>query len=203
MTICNTLRRFLCQFPKKSWFWRSRQTRDGYSEFDVFKRSRVMNRCTGMPRTWSGVLWIDFEVKIDLNIILQWVGLKLRLVGQLHNRRIHTDESYRSSPRSGFSCKITPTDIFWVQRLDILVRSGFLGVNLVCKTDNFPPNRVIDDNRIIYGVQSDCIRVKMCDNTFSRGFKRYCMVIGGARDKKMENSILQSCKTRFTKLLKK
>ena len=61
---------FYVNFPKKSWFWWSRQGRDGYSEFDVFKRSRVMNRCTGMPRTWSGVLWIDFEVKIDLNIVL-------------------------------------------------------------------------------------------------------------------------------------
>ena len=60
MTICNTLRRFLCQFSKKSWFWWSRQGRDGYSEFDVFKRSRVINRCILMPRTWSGVLWIDY-----------------------------------------------------------------------------------------------------------------------------------------------
>ena len=206
MIICNTLRRFLCQFPKKSWFWWSRQTRDGYSEFDVFKRSRMMNRCTGMPRTWSGVLWIDFEVKIDLNIILQWVGLKLRLVGQLHNRRIHTDESYRSSPRSGFSCKITPTDIFWVQRLDsILVRSGFLGVNLVCKTDNFPQNRVIDDNLIISDVQSDCTGVKMCENTFSRGFKQYCMVTEGSRVKKRKNWFCnrRTSKTRFTNFLKK
>ena len=62
---------------------------------------------------------------------------------------------------------------------------------------------VIDDNLMIFGVQSDCTGVKMCDNTFSRGFKRYCMVIGGVRDKKMENSISKSCKTRFTKLLKK
>ena len=116
---------------------------------------------------------------------------------------IHTDESYRSSPNSGFSCKITPVGIFYVQKHDILIRSVVSDVNLVCKTDNFPPNRVIDDNLIIYGVQSDCTRVKMCDNTFSRGFKRYCMVIGGVRDKKMENSISKSCKTRFTKLLKK
>ena len=116
---------------------------------------------------------------------------------------IPTDESNRSSPNSGFSCKITPTDIFCVQRHDILVRSGFSDVNLVCKTDDFPQNRVIDDNLIISDVQSDCTRVKMCDNTFSRGFKRYCVVIGGVRGKKMENLILQSCKTRFTKLLKK
>ena len=116
---------------------------------------------------------------------------------------IHTDESYRSSPNSGFSCKITPVGIFYVQKHDILTRSGVSDVNLVCKTDNFPQNRVIDDNLIISDVQSDCTRVKMCDNTFSRGFKRYRMVIGGVRGKKMENSILQSCKTRFTKLLKK
>ena len=127
----------------------------------------------------------------------------MELADQLRNRRIHTDESYRSSPHSGFSCKITPTDIFCVQRHDILVRSGFSDVNLVRKTDNVPQNRVIDDNLIISDVQSDCTRVKMCDNTFSRGFKRYRMVIGGVRGKKMENLILQSCKTRFTKLLKK
>ena len=29
---------------------------DEYSDSDVFKRSRVVNRCTWMPRTWSGVL---------------------------------------------------------------------------------------------------------------------------------------------------
>ena len=119
----------------------------------------------------------------------------MELVGQLHNRRIHTDESYRSSPHSGFSCKITPTDMFCVQRHDILVRSGFSDVNLVCKTDNFPQNRVVDDNLIISDVQSDCTRVKMCDNTFSRGFERYCMVTEGVRVKKTENSILQSCKS--------
>ena len=105
----------------------------------------------------------------------------MELVGQLHNRRIHTDESYRSSSHSGFSCKITPTDIFCVQRHDILVRSGFSDANLVCKTDDFPQNRIIDDNLIISDVQSDCTRVKMCDNTFSRGFKRYCMVTEGSR----------------------
>ena len=116
---------------------------------------------------------------------------------------IHTDESYRSSPNSGFSCKITPVGIFYVQKHDIFSRSGVSDVNLVCKTDNFPQNRVIDDNLIISDVQSDCTRVKMCDNTFSRGFKRYCMVTGGVRGKKPEKSILKSCKTRFTKLLKK
>ena len=114
----------------------------------------------------------------------------MELVGQLHNRRIHTDESYRSSSHSGFSCKITPVGIFYVQKHDILIRSGVSDANLICKTDNFPQNRVIDDNLIISGVQSDCTRVKMCDNTFSRGFKRYCMVIGGVRGKKMENLIL-------------
>ena len=116
---------------------------------------------------------------------------------------IHTDESYRSSPNSGFSCKITPVGIFYVQKHDILIRSGVSDVNLVCKTGNFPQNRVIDDNLIISDVQSDCTRVKMCDNTFSRGFKRYCMVTGCVRGKKTEKSVLQSCKTRFTKLLKK
>ena len=97
---------------------------------------------------------------------------------------IHTDESYRSSPNSGFSCKITPVGIFYVQKHDILIRSVVPDVNLVCKTDNFPPNRVIDDNLIIFDVQSDCTGVKMCDNTFSRGFKRYCMVTEGVRGKK-------------------
>ena len=61
-------------------------------------------------------------------------------------------------------------------RNTILSRSGVSDVNLVCTTDNFPQNRVIDDNLIISDVQSDCTRVKMCDNAFSRGFKRYCMV---------------------------
>ena len=94
------------------------------------------------------------------------------------------DESYRSPPNSGFSCKITPVDIFYVQKHDIVIRSGVSDVNLVCKTDNFSQNRVIDDNLIIHDVRSDCTRVKMCDNTFSRGFKRYCMVTEGARVKK-------------------
>ena len=71
-----------------------------------------------------------------------------------------------------------------MQKHDIVIRSGVSNVNLVCKTDNFPQNREIDDNLIMYDVQSDCTRVKMCDNTFSRGFKRYCVVTGGARDKK-------------------
>ena len=116
---------------------------------------------------------------------------------------IHTDESYRSSPNSGFSCKITRVGIFHVQKHDIVIGSGVSDVNLVRKTGNVPRNRVIDDNLIISDVQSDCTRVKMCDNTFSRGFKRHCMVTGGVRVKKMEKSVLQSCKTRFTKLLKK
>ncbi len=153
-----------------------------------------------MPRTWSGVLWIDFEVKIDLNIILLGLELKPILTGQLHNRMIHTDESYRSSPNSGFSCKITPVGIFYVQKHDILSRSGVSDVNLVCKTDNFPQNRVIDDNLIISDVQSDCTRVKICDNMFSRGFKRYCVVTGGVRGKKKREN--RFC-NRFTKLLKK
>ena len=93
-----------------------------------------MNRCTGMPRTWSEVLWIDFEVKIDLNILVLGLELKTGLAGQSHNRMIHTDESYRSSPNSGFSCKITPVGIFYVQKHDILIRSGVSDVNLVCKT---------------------------------------------------------------------
>ena len=66
-----------------------------------------------------------------------------------------------------------------MQKHDIVIGSGVSDVNLVCKTDDFPQNRVIDDNLIIYDVQSDCTRVKMCDSTFSRGFKRYCMVTEG------------------------
>ena len=66
-----------------------------------------------------------------------------------------------------------------------------------------PQNRVIDDNLVIFDVQSDCTGVKMCDNTFSRGFKLCCVVIGGVRVKKWQKSVLKSCKTRFTKILKK
>ena len=50
--------------------------------------------------------------------------------------------------------------------------------------DDFPQNRVIDDNLMIFDVQSDCTGVKMCDNTFSGGFKLCCVVIGGVRVKK-------------------
>ena len=99
--------------------------------------------------------------------------------------------------------KLHPVDTFYVQKHDILIRSVVSDVNLVCKTDDFPQNRVIDDNLIISDVQSDCTRVKMCDNTFSRGVKRYCMVIEGVRGEKTGKSVLKSCKTRFTKLLKK
>ena len=102
----------------------------------------------------------------------------------------YTNESYRSTPNSDFLRIITPADIFDLQQQEILIASGVSDVNLVCKTDNFPQNRVIDDNLIIYDVQSDCTRVKMCDNTFSRGFKRYCMVTEGVRVKKTEKSIL-------------
>ena len=115
----------------------------------------------------------------------------------------YTNESYRSTPNSDFLRIITPVDIFDLQQQEILIASGVSDVNFICKTDDFIPNRVIDDNLIISDVQSDCTRVKMCDNTFSRGFKRYCMVIGGARVKKWQKSVLKSCKTRFTKLLKK
>ena len=48
---------------EKPWFWWPRQGDDEYSEFDVFKRSRVMNRCAGMSGTWSGVLYMGLEVQ--------------------------------------------------------------------------------------------------------------------------------------------
>ena len=71
-----------------------------------------------------------------------------------------------------------------------------LGCQFLCKTDDFSQNRVIDDNLVIFDVQSDCTGVKMCDNTFSGGFKLYCVTIEGVRDKKNK-------KNRFTKILKK
>ena len=192
MIICNTLRRFLCQFSKKSWFWWSRQGRDGYSESDVFKRSRVMNRCTGMPRTWSGVLWIDFEVKIDLNIVLQRVELKRELDNQIQYHKTCTNESYRSIPNLDFSPSINYTSWHILSRTTRNIEQKWgLGCQFLCKTDDFPQNRVIDDNLMIFDVQSDCTGVKMCDNTFSRGFKRYCMVTEGARVKKTEKSVFR------------
>ena len=55
MTICNNLRRFLCQFPKKNHDFddldKAVMISDGYSEFDGFKRSGAMYRCPGMPGT--------------------------------------------------------------------------------------------------------------------------------------------------------
>ena len=80
----------------------------------------------------------------------------------------------------------------------MLITSGVSGVNFLCKTDDFPPNRVFDDNLMMFDVQSDCTGVKMCDNTFSDGFKRYCGAIEGVRVKKCQKTVLKSCKTRFT-----
>ena len=115
----------------------------------------------------------------------------------------YTNESYQSTPNSDFLRIITPADIFYLQQHEILITSGVSDVNYLCKTDDFPPNRVFDDNLMMFDVQSDCTGVKMCDNTFSGGFKLYCVAIEGVRDKKTKKSVLQSCKTRFTKILKK
>ena len=73
-------------------------------------------------------------VAMSVNVSVQRVRLNSLLAGQLHNRRMHMDESYRSPPNSGFSCKITPVDIFYVQKHDIVIRSGVSDVNLVCIT---------------------------------------------------------------------
>ena len=159
MTICNTLRRFLCQFPQKSWFWWSRQTRDGYSEFDVFKRSRVMNRCTGIPRTWSGVLWIDFEVKIDLNIILQGVVLKLPVTDQLQKDVTNTNRSCWSSPHSILWCKTT-----WFCMFDVKnrIRTSKTVIKITDphhRMENFRKMGLVvsrDDHLVVQRVQSDC-----------------------------------------------
>ena len=118
---------------------------------------------------------------MGLNIILQGVTLKPELAGQLHSRMIHTNESYRSSPNSGFSCRIISLDKFYLHKHEILLKSGFSDVDFPCKTDDFSQNRVSDDNLNIFCVQSDCTGVKMCDNTFSHGFKRDCVVIEDVR----------------------
>ena len=89
----------------------------------------------------------------------------------------YTNESYQSTPNSDFLRIITPADIFYLQQHEILITSGVSDVNYLCKTDDFPPNRVFDDNLMMFDVQSDCTGVKMCDNTFSGGFKPYCVTI--------------------------
>ena len=71
--------------------------------------------------------------------------------------------------------------IFYLQKHEILFKSGFSDVDFPCKTDDFSQNRVSDDNLNIFCVQSDCTGVKMCDNTFSHGFKRDCVVIEDVR----------------------
>ena len=88
-----------------------------------------MNRCTGMPRTWSGVLWIDFEVKIDLNIVLQRVELKRELDSQIQYHKTCTNESYRPIPNLDFSRSITPSGIFYLEQHEILSKSGVSDVN--------------------------------------------------------------------------
>ena len=88
-----------------------------------------MNRCTGIPRTWSGVLWIDFEVKIDLNIVLQRVELKRELDSQIQYHKTCTNESYRSIPNLDFSRSITPAGIFYLEQHEILNKSGVSDVN--------------------------------------------------------------------------
>ena len=118
---------------------------------------------------------------MGLNIILLGLQLKPELDDQLHSRMIHTNESYRSSPNSGFSCRIISFDKFYLQKHEILFKSGFSDVYFPCKTDDFSQNRVSDDNLNIFCVQSDCTGVKICDNTFSHGFKRDCVVIEDVR----------------------
>jgi hypothetical protein len=39
-----------------------------------------------------------------------------------------------------------------------------------------------DDNLITFDVKSDCIAIKMWDNTFAHGSERYFVVIEAARD---------------------
>ena len=102
----------------------------------------------------------------------------------------YTNESYRSTPNSDFLRIITPVDIFDLQQQEILIASGVSDVNFICKTDDFIPNRVFDDNLMMFDVQSDCTGVKMCDNTFSGGFKVYYVAIEGVRDKKTKKLVL-------------
>ena len=111
------------------------------------------------------------------------------------NHMIHTNELYRSPPNSGFWCRITPTDKFYLYRREILIKSGFSDGDFLSKTDNFPQNRVTDDNLIIFCVQSDCTGVKMCDNTFSHGFRRDCVVIEDVRAPKWWKWVWKSSKT--------
>ena len=139
------------------------------------------------------------SLKIGLIFII-WplilgVELKPELAGQLQNHMIDTNESYRSSPNSGFPRRITSTDMFYLYKREILIKSGFSDDGFLCKTDNFPQNRVSDDNLIIFCVQSDCTGVKMWDNTFSHGSKRYCVVIEGARVTEWWKMVWKSLKT--------
>ena len=75
------------------------------------------------------LIWYAYNM---VNHTVLGLELKTGLAGQSHNRMIHTDESYRSSPNSGFSCKITPVGIFYVQKHDILIRSGVIIFGLYC-----------------------------------------------------------------------
>ena len=66
----------------------------------MFKRSGVMGRCVEMSGTWSGVLYIDLEIKNYLIVILQGVVLKLLVADQAQHAMIDVKESYRRFPDS-------------------------------------------------------------------------------------------------------
>ena len=95
-----TLGPFNFNFPENHDLWWSRQGDDEYSESDVFRRSGATSRCAGMSGTWSGVLYIDFEVKNGLIIIIQCVVLKLVVAGQEQLDMVDMNESYRWLPHS-------------------------------------------------------------------------------------------------------
>ena len=183
-------------------------TVNGFSNFQKFKFSKIMffwiltisydrfgfindlrpeidSKCSISAKNSQNHVLGTSSAKIrPISVIwpfLLGVELKPELAGHRQKDMTHTNESHRSPPNSGFSCRITPVDKFYSYRREILIQNGFSDGGFLCKTDNSPQNRVSGDNLIIFCVQSDCTGVKMCDNTFSHGSKRYCVVIEGVR----------------------
>ena len=110
--------------------------------------------------------------------------LKTKPIDYLQNSMTHTNDSYRSPPNSGFSCRNTQFNMFHSYKRVILIKTGILDEGLSQLTSNLisiSRKILILDNLFVFCVQGDHTGVKMRGDMFSHGSKRYRVVIGGLR----------------------
>jgi len=129
------------KFSKIMFFWILTIPSDFFGDTNGL-RSEIDSRCSISAKNPQNYVPGTSSAKIrPISVIwplLQGVELKPGLAGQLQNHMIHTNELYRSPPNSGFWCRITPTDKFYLYRREISIKSGFSDGDFPSKTDNFP-----------------------------------------------------------------